>query len=129
MARLARARKRPAVYVVVDDAAVRDSLKILLETHGFRVIDFASPHDLLRRRRPLTGCLVLDQHLGGASGLDFLASPEGAALGLPAILTTGRGDPALVARAQAMGVPCFEKPVAADRLFAAINAALGRADT
>jgi len=114
------------VYVVDDDDGVRDSLKILLESYGARVAAFGSTEAFLRDYRPNAhACLVLDQHLPGATGLDFLATAEGARLGLPVILVTGRGDPALRSRALAAG--CFaylEKPVDDGVLVAKIERAI-----
>ncbi len=114
------------VYVVDDDDAVRDSLKLLLESYGITVEAFLSPDDFVRGYRPnAQSCLVLDQHLPGTTGLDFLASPEGTQLDLPVILVTGRGDAALRARALGAGVFAYlEKPVDDGALIAAIEQAL-----
>lgn len=119
------------VFIVDDDDAVRDSLKLLLESYGIAVEDYGSTAEFVRHYRPRARqCLVLDQHLPGTTGLDFLASPEGAALGLPVVLVTGRGDNALRSRAAALGVSVYlEKPVVDDALMAAIRAAVeGRAE-
>lgn len=114
------------IFIVDDDEAVRDSLKLLLELHGLTVEDYGSTGEFARhlggRRR---GCLVLDQHLPITSGLDFLASPAGREIGLPVILITGRGDETLRDRARQLGVLAyFEKPVAEGALLAAIDQAL-----
>lgn len=114
------------VFIVDDDEAVRDSLKLLLESYGMEVEEFGSTADFARQyRRHADACLILDQHLPGSTGLDFLSSREGAGLGLPVILLTGRADSALRARAAQLGVSAFlEKPVADDTLLAAIRNAL-----
>jgi FixJ family two-component response regulator len=64
----------PIIYVVDDDEGVRDSLKLLLETHGMVVEDY--PRQRIARDRVPShkACLILDQHLPGTSGLDFLAA-------------------------------------------------------
>ncbi len=114
------------VYIVDDDDGVRDSLKLLLESYGVAVEDFASTDGFLHvyRRRPHE-CLVLDQHLPEGTGLDFLGSPAGAALDLPIILVTGRGDPGMKARAVAAGVAAYlEKPIDDVGLLAAIDQAV-----
>jgi two-component system response regulator FixJ len=115
------------VFIVDDDEAVRESLKLLLESYGFAVDDYASPEDFLRRYRPgRRQCLILDQHLPALSGLDFLASAEAATLELPVILITGRGDSSIRERARALGVIAyFDKPAAGDDLIAAIAEAVG----
>jgi two-component system response regulator FixJ len=114
------------VFIVDDDDAVRDSLKMLLECYGIDVEEYASARDFLRHYRPVVRqCLILDQHLPGISGLDFLASPEGAALGLPVIMVTGRGDASIRDRAYALGAIAYlEKPVAGDVLLSAITKAV-----
>jgi two-component system response regulator FixJ len=121
--------KATKVLIVDDDDAVRDSLKVLLESYGLAVEDYASAQDLVRHYRPARGqCLLLDQHLPNLSGLDFLASPEGASLDIPVILVTGRGDAAIRHRARALGVVDYlEKPVPDDVLLAAIAKAVGNA--
>jgi two-component system, LuxR family, response regulator FixJ len=117
------------VFIVDDDDAVRASLRTLLESYGMRVQDFDSTREFLRHYRPMKGqCLLLDQHLKGATGLDFLASPDGAELDLPVILVTGEGDAAIHDRARALGaIGYFEKPPKADLLVAAIAEAVGTA--
>ena len=114
------------VFVVDDDEAVRDSLQVLLESHGMAVSTFATAEAFAASARPKAGaCLVLDQNLAGAAGLDFVDA-SGAALDLPVILITGQGSTAVRARAQKLGVAAYlEKPVAADDLVAAILLATG----
>lgn len=115
------------VYVVDDDDAVRDSLKLLLESYGLTVETFDSIGTFLRSFRPnaRASCLVLDQHLPGTTGLDFLGSPEGRRLDIPVILVTGRGDAVLRARAfDAGAIAYFEKPVDDGALVSAIERAL-----
>lgn len=114
------------VFIVDDDDAVRDSLKLLLELHGLNVEDYGSTEDFARHfHRPSRGCVVLDQHLPITSGLDFLTSAAGRQLGLPVILITGRGDDALRARAQDLGVLAYlDKPVTDQALLTAIRGAI-----
>jgi two-component system, LuxR family, response regulator FixJ len=114
------------VFIVDDDEAVRDSLRLLLEAYGMAVEDYASTAEFARGYRGGGGaCLILDQHLPGSTGLDFLSSTDGTKLDLPVILLTGRADPAIRARAVRLGVSAFlEKPVSDDVLLAAIRSAL-----
>ena len=117
------------IYVVDDDDAVRDSLTLLLESHGFAVAGFASAAEFVATREPCDkGCLILDHHLPGTSGLDFLASPAADGIGVPVILITGGANPVIRNRAAALGVAAFfEKPVTEEPLLDAIAAALGGA--
>jgi len=114
------------VFVVDDDDAVRDSLRLLLESYGMTVEDYASAEAFGAGYRPCgRDCLILDHNLPGASGLDFLASAQGRGLDLPVILVTGQGDSAIRARALQLGVAAYlEKPVADDALVDAIRVAL-----
>lgn len=101
------------IFIVDDDEAVRDSLKLLLESHGCRVQDFGSTRDFLRAFRPAARqCLVLDHHLPDETGLAFLESSDGATLQLPVILVTGGGDHDLRERASRAGADAyFDKPL------------------
>lgn len=119
-------KEKIMIYLVDDDDAVRDSLAFLLESHGFDVLAFASVAEFERAYEPeYKACLILDHHLPGVSGLEFLASPEGAALRVPVIVITGGADPTISARARSLGVAAFlEKPVAEAPLLAAIENAL-----
>jgi len=117
---------KPTIYLVDDDDAVRDSLVFLLESHGFGVSAFASISEFERAHRARgNACLILDHHLPGTSGLEFLASAKGAALRLPVIVITGGADPTIRARARALGVAAFlEKPIGEAPLLTAIENAL-----
>jgi len=116
------------IYVVDDDDAVRDSLRILLESHGMSVSDFGSTGDFVAGYKPHPrACLILDLHLPVVGGLDFLASPAGQALDIPVILITGRGDEQTRARATELGAAAFlEKPIEDGALVEVIGAALER---
>ncbi|HEV2548953.1 MAG TPA: response regulator [Stellaceae bacterium] len=117
------------ICIIDDDAAVRDSLRVLLESHGWAVADFASTGEFLTRRHgdKSAALLILDQHLPGASGLEFLGA-HGAGLGLPVILITGASDNNLREQAYRRGVAAYlEKPLAETRLLDAIARALGDA--
>ncbi len=122
--------KQPIMIFLVDDHdAVRDSLKMLLESYGMAVEDYDSTQAFAAHYRPgPRQCLILDQHLPGMTGLDFLASPQGTALRLPIILVTGRGDVTIRDRAHDMGVHAYlEKPVPEDVLIDAVRDAIGDA--
>jgi two-component system, LuxR family, response regulator FixJ len=117
----------PTVFLVDDDTAVRDSLKLLLETHGLAVRDFASGAELLELGTPRPGdCLVCDVHMPVMSGLDVVETLAKRGVASPAILITGRVDEALRQRARAAGAfLLLEKPFDGDLLVAAITRALG----
>ena len=121
--------RRPKVFVVDDDEAVRDSLKVLLEVHGIDVEDYGSTGEFASRyEKPPCGVLILDQHLPVVSGVDFLNSPAGRHLGIPVILITGRGDPAIEAQARQAGAAEYlQKPVSEKVLLATVQRLAGTA--
>jgi two-component system, LuxR family, response regulator FixJ len=115
------------IFLVDDDEAVRDSLKLLLESYDCLVEDFGSTREFLKAYRPRDKqCLVLDHHLPDETGLDFLESIDGASLRIPVILMTGGGDRALKERALRAGVTAyFDKPLDNAILLGAIFTAIG----
>jgi two-component system response regulator FixJ len=114
--------KNSTIFIVDDDEAVRDSLKLLLESHGYRVEEYSSTREFIRGfRRQSRQCLVLDHHLPGETGLDFLESDDGASLRVPVILMSGGGDASLRARAAKAGaLRYFDKPLDDSELVATI---------
>jgi two-component system response regulator FixJ len=120
----------PKIFVVDDDDNVRESIKILLEIHGLEVEDFGSTSDFVSHcHKPLHGCLILDQHLPRTTGLDFLTSHEGKELGIPVILITGQGDPALERRAREAGVAEYlQKPMGNGLLLETVERVIAAAE-
>ena len=114
------------VYVVEDDEAVRDSLRILLGLRGCRVHDFADAQAFIASGRALwPACLLVDVKLPGMSGLELQAHVKQDQPDLPVILMTGHGDVAMARTALRAGALDFiEKPINDDELLAAIEGAL-----
>src|SRR5262249_25263459 len=84
---------QPIVYAVDDDAAVRDSLKILLESYDLIVRDFGSGPDFLGAVESKgAACLVLDLHLPVMGGFEVMNTLGHRGSRLPIIVITGRGD-------------------------------------
>jgi FixJ family two-component response regulator len=83
------------VFVVDDDASVRQALTSLLESVALRVEAFSSAADFLKKGRIANGiaaaCLILDIRLPGVSGLDFQAELAKADTHLPIIFISGYG--------------------------------------
>lgn len=115
------------IFIVDDDEAVRDSLKLLLESHGCHVRDYGSTRDFFRDyRKGDRQCVVLDHHLPDQTGVEFLESDDGANLRVPVILVTGGGDQALRARATKAGaLAYFDKPINDSELVSTIFRLLG----
>lgn len=74
----------PVVFIVDDDAALRESLGSLLRSIGLRVELFGSVAEFMTYQRPDTlSCLVLDVRLQGSSGLDFQNELATAGINVP----------------------------------------------
>ena len=99
------------LLVLDDDAAVRDSLKFLLEVEGFKVRTFASPDELLNDNElPVSGCLIVDYQMPAMNGLDVVATLRQRQNTIPAILITAHPDAKIQERASAAGVTLIKKP-------------------
>src|SRR5437763_3876182 len=121
----------PLVFVVDDDASIRDSLRRLITSVGFKVEVFPSARAFLGARRvDAPGCLVLDVRLPGLSGFDLqreLATTDGE---LPIIFLTGHGDIPMSVRAMKAGaVEFLTKPFREQELLDAIRSAIARGGT
>ena len=114
------------IYIVDDDEAVTDSLHSLLETFGFKVQSNGSGSDFLAdERHRAAGCLLIDQHMPDASGLDVLDSLRKEGVQIPTILISGRLDASTRERATRLGVrELLDKPVPVGRLIQAIRTML-----
>src|SRR5260370_7297923 len=76
----------PIVFVVDDDAAIRDALSSLFRSVGLQVELFRSAPEFLQRKLPdVASCLVLDIRLPGVSGLEFQAQLPKAKIQIPII--------------------------------------------
>jgi len=99
---------RAAVFIVDDDAAVRETLASLFESVGLQVKVFASAQEFLQTKLPdCPSCLVLDVRLPGMSGLDFQSELRKANVQAPVIFMTGHGDIPMSVRAMKAGAVEF----------------------
>jgi FixJ family two-component response regulator len=116
------------VFVVDDDAAMRQSLSNLIRSVGLRVEAFASAQEFLRSKRAdVPGCLVLDVRLPGLSGLDLQKRMAEADIEIPIIFITGHGDIPMTVRAMKAGaVEFLTKPFRDQDLLDAVQQALER---
>src|ERR1041385_4690561 len=116
------------VFVVDDDAPLRESLKNLIRSVGWRVEAFASAQEFLHSERPeVPGCLVLDVRLPGLSGLDLQKRMAAANSEIPIVFITGHGDiPMTVQAMRAGAVEFLTKPFRDQALLDAIQQALER---
>ena len=110
--------ERRKVAIVDDDAAVRDSLRFLLETIGHSVETFASGAEFLKADRERLACLILDHHMPEMTGLELAERLRADGAGIPILLVTGSRSPAIVARAAEVGINrVLEKPLIEEDLL------------
>ena len=114
------------VFVIDDDAYVREGLRSLLRSVGLRVEVFGSTVEFMRSRpADVASCLVLDVRLPGLSGLDFQTELAKANFNIPIIFITGHGDIPMSVRAMKAGaVEFLTKPFREQELLDAVRVAL-----
>ena len=121
--------ERPAaphvVYVIDDDASIRDSLSLMLGLAGYATRLFADAESFLAAYDPAwTGCVLADLRLPGMSGTELQARLRGRGGAIPFVIITAHGDvPAARAAFRAQAVDFIEKPFDEAQLRAAIDAA------
>ena len=125
---LGRSESDPIVYVVDDDADVREGLESLLQSVGLRTQAFGSAAEFLQSKpSDGVGCLISDVRMPGLSGLDFQAELITAQVGIPIIFLTGHGDiPMSVKAIKAGAVEFLTKPVREQDLLDAVRIAIER---
>ena len=116
----------PLIQIVDDDAAVRDSLALLIGTVGLRVASWSHPDVVLAGfEREAIGAIVLDVRMPGASGLAVLERLHDEGVDQPVIMLTGHGTVEMCRRAFKSGAAEFlEKPVDDDQLLDALHQAV-----
>jgi RNA polymerase sigma factor (sigma-70 family) len=116
------------VYIVEDDAAMRDSLSLMLGLLGFRTVSFESAEAFLETYRDeWAGCVVADLRLPGISGLELQADLRARGKQLPFVIITGHGDVRSARAAfQSEAVDFIEKPFDEAELRLAIEKGFDR---
>ena len=120
--------EEPVVFVVDDDASMREALSNLFRSVGLRVEVFGSAHEFLQSTLPnVASCLILDIRLPRQSGLDFQAELAKADIRIPIIFMTGHGDIPMTVRAMKAGAIDFlTKPFRDQDMLDAVTAAIER---
>lgn len=116
----------PKVFIVDDDAVVRECLGLIIKNAGIQHQSFGSAEDFLKTYTPgEQGCLLLDVNLPGLSGPELQAELQKLNITLPIIFLTAYGDiPMTVSAMKAGAVDFLTKPVPSKLLLDRINAAL-----
>jgi FixJ family two-component response regulator len=116
----------PIVFIIDDEALIRDGIRSLIKSIGVRAETFASAADFMLAKRPDTpSCLILDVRMPGVSGLDFQRELTASGIYIPIIFITGHGDIPMTVRAMKEGaVEFLTKPVRGQDLVDAVQKAL-----
>lgn len=116
----------PIVFVIDDDALIRDGIQSLIRSIGLRAETFASARDFMLAKRPdAPACLILDVRMPGLSGLDLQRQLSDAKIDIPIIFITGHGDIPMTVRAMKDGAMEFlTKPVRGQDLLDAVQKAI-----
>jgi two-component system response regulator FixJ len=113
------------IALIDDDAAVLDSLRMVVANRGMRAECFSSAEAFLASKDELPACIVSDVRMPGMSGLELQNELRARAVGAPLILITGHGEIAMAVRAIKAGAFEFiEKPFDNEVLLDAINRAI-----
>ena len=116
------------IFLIDEDDIVRDSLKVLLESHGMQVRDYRSAADFMADTDALrAGCLVLGYNRAIANGLELIATLWRRGITMPVIFIVGGGDAMTRSAALAAGAFAYvERPVEEAALIRAVGAAFAR---
>jgi FixJ family two-component response regulator len=116
----------PVVFVIDDDALIREGIQSLVKSVGLRAEIFESADDFMRAKRTdAPACLVLDVRMPGLSGPELQRSLNAANIHIPIIFITGHGDIPMSVRAMKDGAMEFlTKPVRGQDLLDAIQKAV-----
>jgi FixJ family two-component response regulator len=114
------------IFVVDDDAAIRDLLNMLFTRRGFKVAGFADGASLIAAMRTQSpACILLDVHIPGKSGLDILKELNARNHPAPVIIISGKGDIAMAVDAIKSGALDFiEKPFSGSDVVARVEEVL-----
>jgi FixJ family two-component response regulator len=119
---------QPTIFIIDDDASVREALEDLFNSVGLGVEAFVSAQQFLQSKRPdAPGCIVLDVRLPGPSGLEFQRTLMKSGIFLPVIFISGHGDiPMSVEAIKAGAIDFLTKPLHEQRLLDAIQTGIER---
>jgi FixJ family two-component response regulator len=123
------AQETPAVFIVDDDADVRESLQELLESVGLHSQSFGTAREFLAvERGDAPSCLILDVRLPGISGLDLQHELKKGRISIPIIFLTAHADVPMSVKAMKSGaVEFLTKPFRHQDLLDAVQRSLSRA--
>jgi len=115
------------ILVIDDEAAIRDSMRMILEYEGYEFLGAATGEEgIALADRESVDLVFLDIKMPGMDGLEVLARLKTVAEPLPVVMISGHGTVATAVEATKLGAFDFiEKPLATERILLAIRNALG----
>lgn len=116
------------VFIIDDDASVRDALGVLLSLQGYRTALFADATSFLGAlRADWQGCMLIDIRMPGMNGLELQRELLQRGCTLPAVIISGHGDVSSARQAfRSQAIDFLEKPLNEDKLLRAIDEAFTR---
>jgi FixJ family two-component response regulator len=122
-------KRETPISVVDDNVWVGELIAELLEPHGLDAVAYVSIDDFLAdERRWHPGCLILDQDMPEAGGLEVVQALRDKGVVIPIVLITGKIDPPSSSHAQELGVcAVLERPFSVARLVQMVRTGLNRA--
>jgi FixJ family two-component response regulator len=116
------------VFIIDDDASVRDALGLMLSLRGYRTTVFADAASFLSAHQAdWRGCLLVDIRMPGMNGLALQQALQDQGCGIPVVIITGHGDVTSAREAfRAAAIDFLEKPLDEPRLLQAIDEAFTR---
>jgi FixJ family two-component response regulator len=124
----AQPEPQSVVFVVDDDASMREAMQRLFRSVGLQAEVFASAAEFLRSKlADVPCCLVLDVRLPGLSGLDFQTELAKANIQVPIIFMTGHGDIPMTVKAMKAGaIEFLPKPFRDQDMLDAVRVGIAR---
>ena len=118
---------KPRILVIDDEAAIRDSMRMILEYEGYEFLGAATGEEgIALVEKESVDLVFLDIKMPGMDGLDVLGRVRTLSEGLPVVMISGHGTVATAVEATKLGAFDFiEKPLATERILLAIRNALG----
>ena len=122
-------KAKPLISIVDDDESMREAIKGLMRSLGYRAEAIASPREFLSSRHVRrTSCLIADMQMPGMTGLELYQRLSTSGKPIPTVLITAYPDDGVRERALSAGILGYlSKPFEEDELIACIRSVLGRA--
>ena len=116
----------PTVYIVDDEASIREMLELMIRSAGFACRSFACANDFLAQFKPTaSGCLVLDIRMPGMSGTALHQQLRQQGVKIPVVFISGHGDIPMAVEAIKNGAFDFiEKPFREEVLLTKVAEAI-----